>query len=1271
MRIGILYPLPLTSNNKQTQYFTKFIKNKKDYLNNTYYYLNLWNTPINHITDTITNLLSCNFKEFIEGQNIKISTNFIYKTYLQFKEFLNSNPSGLGNLYNNIFQNQQFRKEIEKYLFGVIKWIKEYGLQKIYCFDSFFLKFLEEISYFRSVNKNKLTQINELLEVYFIKDINYHNNTNVFSFKEIQECIKCVTCNMNEPFLNIIFDNQEMYNYFLNLGIHTKYYCLDKTLSFNTLINLKSTITIPDEFTDKFKKLLTLLLTYQKCNSLQNWDIITDNYQDVFHLPLQFNIVLPVSIYSFIPSKQLMGNQTIIQANSNLQIELKYIFTSIMSKFKLIVNNIISNLLSWCHHCKLRLLPEKELPSIRFQLNLNFTNPDVKLNYQQLGKVINITNKLHSEVYNFFNLNYQQIVETNLSNLSEEVNITLLKFKRFGNFFFKIKEEMQFNTQLNIQNIINYNDFIHSNKVENIYNSHLNKIISILKSQYDKKEIIKLPIELVNNNKIKLINIKYNTEKEININNYDTNNNISTNNILSNEQEILILENKEDISYFEKNEDNNFIKNNNDNLLKNENKIISLQDINKLLTENDIKIPDYLKNNINTNNSYQYQSLDTKTIDINNTKSSIDIYYIHNVWGGGSKLYMEDIKFYLNTINNYQINFIKIKNKTHLQSISFKKKQILILQYLIETDITLDDIITILNKYDLQLLITFHDYYWLNSLEELYYKFNDFTPINYLFKYKKILPKVSTILNHASFLICPNQSVFNEYNKIFLKDITTNKLYQKMVVMPHIDYSINKLNNFLKLKTDHSKIIRLGIITSLSKYKGVEIITYLINKYIDNPNIKFYLFTDSQHKFNDYPNVVSIELYNELEILQLLSKYKINGLIFLNIWYETYSYAFTKGLISKLPLLISNIGAIKYRINHYLNTNININGNTNNTNLNYIYLNSNKSKITIDNIDKYTTYYDINEIDNKFTDYLNLITSNKYYCHIEEKHLFTNIIINQPEKIKYDNLSRYQTLYYNLISKSLVNGNKLNNSQDTNNKYNTIILNQIKPNINVVLISSKIVVSDKKYSYCKNRSIYTTEERYQQTINTIVSIRKYLPQSFIILVDNSKLEDKMKLKLLKICNLFLNDITNDELNYYTDECIYKGIGEAYQLHTTNSLVLQLRDTYNISNLFKISGRYLINETFNYEYYDNKDNLFKNAKIKDRPDYHFTSFYKIAGCNIITYYEKLKQYVEDFKNNKVVVTKDYEITFPSYLQFKTIPELGITQNISVWKEESKI
>ena len=108
MRIGILYPLPVFSNNYQTLYFKNFIKDKYDNQHN-YYYLNIWDTPTNYITNNCDNLnLQCvGFKEFTKGQNIKISTNFIYKTYLQYKEFLNTNTSRLGNLQNNIFQNHQ------------------------------------------------------------------------------------------------------------------------------------------------------------------------------------------------------------------------------------------------------------------------------------------------------------------------------------------------------------------------------------------------------------------------------------------------------------------------------------------------------------------------------------------------------------------------------------------------------------------------------------------------------------------------------------------------------------------------------------------------------------------------------------------------------------------------------------------------------------------------------------------------------------------------------------------------------------------------------------------------------------------------------------------------------------------------------------------------------------------------------------------------------------------------------------------------------------
>ena len=55
------------------------------------------------------------------------------------------------------------------------------------------------------------------------------------------------------------------------------------------------------------------------------------------------------------------------------------------------------------------------------------------------------------------------------------------------------------------------------------------------------------------------------------------------------------------------------------------------------------------------------------------------------------------------------------------------------------------------------------------EMMQLQYSFNN--------QYKKLLPKVSTIFNYASFLICPNQSVFNEYNKIFTQTNTILIIY--------------------------------------------------------------------------------------------------------------------------------------------------------------------------------------------------------------------------------------------------------------------------------------------------------------------------------------------------------------------------------------------------------------------------------------------------------------------------------------------------------------
>ena len=613
MRIGIVFPLPLSSNNKQKHYFKEFVKKKLDYQHN-YYYLNIWNTPTNFLQFDDINIQNVDLLEFTQQQNYKLSTKFIYKTYLQYKEFLSSNSSGLGKLQGNIFHNPQYRKEIEKYLFLLMKWIKEFGIQKLWCLDIFFLKFLEELSYSKSVNIKKITQINNITEVYLIKNVNYHQNTNIFSFKELLECINCISCKFNEPFSNIIIDDLELHKYFLKLGIHTKFYCLDKSITYTKLIENNTThidpnkIIIPSEFTNSISKLFTLLLTYQKCNSLQDWDIINNNYQNIFQIPVEFNIELSNSIYSFIPSTQLKGGQSLFQINSSLQLELQNIMSSLISNFRVIIKKITSCLLSWCQHCKIRLLPEKELPKIIFQLKLRLTTPDVKLNYSQLGKYINISNILHTELYNYITQIYQNLIPRELNLLNEELKISNIEFNKFGNFKFQINNEMFFNTNETnntLLNCIGFTEIIHTNNIENTYNTHLDKVIDILKENYNKKKITIFPI-VINNTKHSHINIDHILDSN-NINETT----LQLHNYLDNDEEILILENDEN-SYDNNVPDNKNTWDNNDtysnNDLENKNitnledtdSILSLTDIEKYI--NNIKNPNKLIDNVNKTN---------------------------------------------------------------------------------------------------------------------------------------------------------------------------------------------------------------------------------------------------------------------------------------------------------------------------------------------------------------------------------------------------------------------------------------------------------------------------------------------------------------------------------------------------------------------------------------------------------------------------------------------------------------------------------------------
>jgi hypothetical protein len=259
-----------------------------------------------------------------------------------------------------------------------------------------------------------------------------------------------------------------------------------------------------------------------------------------------------------------------------------------------------------------------------------------------------------------------------------------------------------------------------------------------------------------------------------------------------------------------------------------------------------------------------------------------------------------------------------------------------------------------------------------------------------------------------------------------------------------------------------------------------------------------------------------------------------------------------------------------------------------------------------------------------------------------DKILLINAFNEWGEKMSFEPSN--ENGYYNLnLLKSKLTGN--NNSKK-----------------NIVLITSKIYVSEYPFSYSNIRSSYTSEERFQQTIETIESIKKHIPNYFIVLFDNSKFSKYEIDTLKKMVDEFIN-ITNDELlNYYTDIHETKAFADISQQIAFYDVFLKNIHINDIQNLFKISGRYLINENFNYSHYDNNNNIMKqNEKITNRP-YFFTCFYKLDKSILVSYFNQLKIIRE---NKESYYNVDCQTIIPSIINnLTTLDNLGITQRIAI-------
>lgn len=205
--------------------------------------------------------------------------------------------------------------------------------------------------------------------------------------------------------------------------------------------------------------------------------------------------------------------------------------------------------------------------------------------------------------------------------------------------------------------------------------------------------------------------------------------------------------------------------------------------------------------------------------------------------------------------------------------------------------------------------------------------------------------------------------------------------------------------------------------------------------------------------------------------------------------------------------------------------------------------------------------------------------------------------------------------------------------------------------MNLVIITSLLKVDKTPLSYCKTRSIYSVTERYSQVLTTINSVRKYIPNAYIILLECSNNIENYELELRKYVDEYYNYCNNVEIVKEISSP-YKGVGEAYQ-------ILGLLKSYDISrfnSIIKISGRYFLNNSFTYSIFDNNENIFRgfdNLKVVSTRLYKIDKYYFEKFINI------LNSSISYMRNGESI-----ESTFYKLVTYKNIDYLGLSGNVAV-------
>jgi len=203
--------------------------------------------------------------------------------------------------------------------------------------------------------------------------------------------------------------------------------------------------------------------------------------------------------------------------------------------------------------------------------------------------------------------------------------------------------------------------------------------------------------------------------------------------------------------------------------------------------------------------------------------------------------------------------------------------------------------------------------------------------------------------------------------------------------------------------------------------------------------------------------------------------------------------------------------------------------------------------------------------------------------------------------------------------------------------------------MNLVIITSVINISRNPLDYAKIRSVYSVQERYEQTIKTLQSLSA-IPNKHVLFVETSELTPEQESEIKKYTDFYVNAVDSEEVRNVINGP-YKAAAESTQILEG----LKIVDLSKYENIFKISGRYWLDQNFDFERYNNDHNIFLEGPNQSALA---TVMYKI-NKNYLDLYNNTLNFC---KTSQGMLEADFITFFRN--KYTATNKLGISGNVSV-------